>query len=37
MKLLLSRLQRPIPNLVACLVFGALLTLLMRVAVKMLF
>ena len=37
MKFLLSRLQRPVPNLIACLVFGAVLALLMRVAVKLLF
>jgi hypothetical protein len=37
MKFLLSRLQRPIPNLIACLVFGAVLALLMRAAVKLLF
>ena len=37
MKFLLSRLQQPIPNLIACLAFGAVLALLMRVAVKLLF
>ncbi len=37
MKFLLSRLQRPVPNLIACLVFGTVLALLMRGAVKLLF
>lgn len=37
MKFLLSRLQRPVPNLIACLVFGAVLALLMLGAVKLLF
>ncbi len=36
MKFLLSRLQRPVPNLIACLIFGAVLALLMRVAIRLL-
>jgi len=36
MKFLLSRLQRPVPNLIACLIFGALLALLMRAAIRLL-
>lgn len=35
MKFLLSRLQRPVPNLIACLAFGALLALLMRAAIRL--
>lgn len=36
MKFLLSRLQRPVPNLIACLIFGAVLALLMLAVIRLL-